>query len=298
MPFNYTGAAGYNTAPPSYMSPIMMALLGMDTSRAQQGQKFNTGTGQWETPPADWAALGGGRMGPAGVPPTGGPNAYLGPGGQGGGPLPPGGPPKPNMPRVDVVTKPYQVSGPGFNNEIATDPATELGGEQSTFGTNPPTTGAGAGGLGYGSGQGDFFGLLSHLQGLMRGSGGASSPNQPISGTGGANPWLDGRGAPITGSGAAGTGAIPQTGGGNLNTSGLGLANLSTMYPYSTSQMIPGTTAGQNPVDSPDLQQTWNDQGDYGLKSMSMGNRPGMRSPMGPTGGAFQHTGPRGYQGY
>lgn len=65
------GIAGYQTAPPTFLSPITMAMQGMDTSGAGPGMKWNTGTQKWEVPPADWGALGGGRAGPPGYSPSG-----------------------------------------------------------------------------------------------------------------------------------------------------------------------------------------------------------------------------------
>lgn len=240
----------YAPAAPSMMSPITMAMLGMNTSGAGQGQKYNTGTGQWEDPSQDWASLGGGRVGP--------PTA--------------------------TVNAPNPASGLSASGYFG-GPGSSTGG-----GPLPPVVGggspiAGLGGGGNGIGMQDlastFHNFLGSQMPQAQGSQAQVDPGNPQIG-GGQNLF------------GSGTGSNP-----------IPMPNLVTL-PYRIprggpqGQAYNGFGGNTDSLNLGDLYGSGNSAGpgQYNLRSLALGNRPGMRSPFGMTGGRFQRGIPRGYQGY
>lgn len=247
---------------PSYLSPVTMAMMGMNTSGAGQGKQYNTQTGAWEDPTGVNAGITGGRLGPpgqtnySGMPDPGNGMSASGfansPGlGNGGfgpqGPTPPRTTGTPGMDAGGVdqgVTNPIGGAGTGQYDPVLNPTG------QRNMQTKPMQLGAG----GPNGSHQDFFALLNQLQGFMR---------QRNMGQGGEN--------------IAAPYRLPPGG----DTSGQGRF-------YAPNQMIPQNNTGQAiPVDQNSLSDIWGGSGGMNLQSLSMGNRPGMRSPFGQTGGMY-----------
>lgn len=281
---------------PSYLSPVTMAMMGMNTSGAGQGKQYNTQTGAWEDPTGVNAGITGGRLGPpgqtnySGMPDPGNGMSASGfansPGlGNGGfgpqGPTPPatggrgqydpvlnptGWRPGTGTPGMDAGGMDQGVSDPRFSNQDTPggvgqyDPVLNPTGQRNMQ-TKPMQLGAG----GPNGGGQDFFALLNQLQGFMRQRGmGQGNDGRTSSGAGSEFSQM-----PI----AAPYRVLPGGSQGGF---------------YAPNQVTPQNNTGQAiPVDQNSLSDIWSGSGGMNLQSLSMGNRPGMRSPFGQTGGMY-----------